>query len=85
MVNIVSVSENLVISICAMSYLTVLTISSVPSWGKKKEIISEQHEQIGIRIHSKSSAYRRDSCSSGFVLIPKQKEIREVLVSNFIG
>ena len=56
-----------------------------PFLRKKKEIISEQYEQIGIRIHSKSSAYRRDSCSSGFVLIPKQKEIREVLVSNFIG
>ena len=28
--NIVSVSENMVILICAMSYLTVLTISSVP-------------------------------------------------------
>ena len=47
-----------------------------PFLGKKKEIISEQYEQI---------AYRRDSCSSGFVLIPKQKEMREVLVSNFIS
>ena len=56
-----------------------------PFLGKKWENILEQHEQIGIRIHSKSSAYRRDSCSNGFDLIPKQKEIREVLVLNFIG
>ena len=51
-----------------------------PFLGKKKAIISEQHEQIGVRIHSKSSAYRRDSCSSGFVLIPKQKEIRGISI-----
>lgn len=79
--NIVSVSENMVILICVMSYPTVLTISSVPSWGKNEKLYEKQHEQIRIRIHSKSSAYRRDSCSNGFDLIPKQKEIREVKIS----
>ena len=67
------------------TYLTVLTISSVPSQGKNEKSYQEQHEQIGIRIHSKSLAYRRDSCSNGSDLIPKQKEIRKVLVLNFIG
>ena len=36
--NIVSVSENVVILICVMSYLTVLTISSVPSWGQNEKL-----------------------------------------------
>ena len=45
-----------------------------PFLGKKWEIMLEQHEQIRIRIHSKSLAYRRDSCSNGFDLIPKQKK-----------
>ena len=36
-------------------------------------------------IQSRDSCSRRDSCSNGFDLIPKQKEIREVLVLNFIG
>ena len=45
----------------------------------------EQHEQIRIKIHSKSLAYRRDSCSNGFGLIPKQEEVFEVLVLNFIS
>ena len=45
----------------------------------------EQHEQIRIKIHSKSLAYRRDSCSNGFGLIPKQEEVFEVLVLNFLS
>ena len=56
-----------------------------PFLGKKWEIMLEQHEQIRIRIHSKSLAYRRDSCSNGFDLIPKQEKIRKVLVLNFIS
>ena len=67
----------MVILMRAISYLTVLTISSVPSQGKNEKSYQEQHEQIGIRIHSKSLAYRRDSCSNGFDLIPKQEEIRQ--------
>ena len=55
-----------------------------PFLGKKNEkIYQKQHEEIGIRIYSKSLAYRRDSCSNGFDLIPKQKKIREVLVFGF--
>ena len=56
-----------------------------PFLGKKWENILKQHEQKGIRIHSKSLAYRRDSCSNDFDLIPKQQKIREVLIMNFIG
>ena len=56
-----------------------------PFLGKKWENILKQHEQKGIRIHSKSLAYRRDSCSNDFDLIPKQEEICEVLIMNFIG
>ena len=51
-----------------------------PFLGKKWENILKQHEQKGIRIHSKSLAYRRDSCSNDFDLIPKQEKIREVLI-----
>ena len=45
----------------------------------------EQHERIRIKIHSKSLAYRRDSYSNGFDLIPRQEEVPEVLVLNFFG
>ena len=56
-----------------------------PFLEKKWEIMLEQHEQIRIKIHSKSLAYRRDSCSNGFGLIPRQEEVFEVLVLNFIS
>ena len=52
-----------------------------PFLGKNWENILEQHEEIGITIHLKSLAYRRDSCSNGFDLIPKPKEIRKVFIS----
>ena len=45
----------------------------------------EQHERIRIKIHSKFLAYRRDSYSNGFDLIPRQEEVPEVLVLNFFG
>ena len=45
----------------------------------------EQHEEIRIKIHSNSLAYLRDSCSNGFGLIPRQEEVFEVLVLNFIS
>ena len=56
-----------------------------PFLGKKWEIMLEQHEQIRIKIHSNSLAYLRDSCSNGFGLIPRQEEVFEVLVLNFIS
>ena len=56
-----------------------------PFLGEKWEIMLEQHEQIRIKIHSKSLAYRRDSCRNGFDLIPNQEEIRKALVLYFIG
>ena len=81
-----SVSENMHDYINACDFLSYRSDHLVrPFLGKKWEIMLEQHEQIRIRIHSKSLAYRRDSCSNGFDLIPKQAEIREVLVMNFIG
>ena len=77
-----SVSENMpgYIDMCdVLSYRSDHLVR--PFLGEKWKNILEQHEQIGIRIHSKSLAYRRDSCSNGFDLIPKQKEIREVFIS----
>ena len=85
-VDIVSVSENMpgYIDMCdVLSYRSDHLVR--PFLGKKWENILKQHEQKGIRIHSKSSAYRRDSCSNDFDLIPKQQKICEVLIMNFVG
>ena len=81
-----SVSENMHGYINACDFLSYRSDHLVrPFLRKKWEILLETTWTDRNQDSFKSLAYRRDSCSNGFDLIPKQEEIHEALVLNFIG